>query len=529
MRCLTIGLVLFLAPLAQSAPTYWQDVRPLLRKHCTVCHSAKHIDEVDVSAGLALDTPMAIAKGSKLPVVAKQGAQSLLVTILRDKNPRRQMPLDADPLSDADVQILRDWIDAGMPLGTEPLSVSDPIVRAAITRRGTVVYPTKIVLPKTLAVAGVRSPVDLTLPIGPLSPISGLAYSPDGSLLAVGTYGSVTIWNLATGQPVKMLTNVLGSVNDIRFRPDGKWLAVSGGQPAARGDIRIYQVSDWKLLATLGGYTDVVASMAFSPDGTQLVGTSFDKTVRLWDMATFQSVGTFTGHSDFVYSVAFDPKGEWFVTASKDRTCRIIDRKTLKSRLTLSGMDQEVLAVAVSPDGKSIVSSGLEPQMHWWDAQTGERTKKVAGHDVAVYELSFAGDGNLVASAAADKTVRLWNPATGAQIRSLLALSQAYTVSLRPDGKQIAAGGFDGQVRIWEPMAGRQLVQLTSAPGPNSTINWLASTPEGFINGSGTWLKAAQWRLAEKPWKGSSLSPAATQPDAIRQAFRGEKLGEPGF
>ena len=149
--------------------------------------------------------------------------------------------------------------------------------------------------------------------------------------------------------------------------------------------------------------------------------------------------------------------------------------------------------------------------------------------------VAWSPDGARIAVGSCDGVLRIWD-ALAPQAAPLATVDHTggtdkavISVVFSDDGSRIASAGFDGQVRIWEPMAGRQLVQLTSAPGPNSTINWLASTPEGFINGSGTWLKAAQWRLAEKPWQGSSLSPAATQPDAIRQAFRGEKLGEPGF
>ena len=35
-------------------PTYWKDIRPVLRKHCTVCHSAKNLKNLDVSGGLGV-------------------------------------------------------------------------------------------------------------------------------------------------------------------------------------------------------------------------------------------------------------------------------------------------------------------------------------------------------------------------------------------------------------------------------------------------------------------------------------------
>ena len=55
-----------------AEPTYWADVRPILRKHCTVCHSERKLAEVELSAGLALDKPENIRKGSqngKVPVL----------------------------------------------------------------------------------------------------------------------------------------------------------------------------------------------------------------------------------------------------------------------------------------------------------------------------------------------------------------------------------------------------------------------------------------------------------------------------
>src|SRR5205814_432847 len=59
-----LAILIVSAAVAERAPaadpTYWQDVRPALRKHCTVCHSAKNLKELDVSGGLALDTYEAV-------------------------------------------------------------------------------------------------------------------------------------------------------------------------------------------------------------------------------------------------------------------------------------------------------------------------------------------------------------------------------------------------------------------------------------------------------------------------------------
>src|SRR5262249_49185823 len=157
------------------------------------------------------------------------------------------------------------------------------------------------------------------------------------------------------------LTNVLGAVNDLKFSPNGKLLAVAGGQPSARGDLRLFDTSEWKLLHSLGGHLDTVSCVAFNTDGSKLVSASFDKTVGLWDVKEARFLHSFRGHSDFVYAVAFGPDGSWYVTASKDRTGRIIDTATGKGLFTLSGTDQEVLAVAVLPGSGQVLAAGLDP------------------------------------------------------------------------------------------------------------------------------------------------------------------------
>lgn len=507
-------------------PTYWADVRPVLRKHCVVCHSERRLAEPDVSAELALDKLESIKKGGKngkVPVlVANKPDGSLLVTLLTTKDKKRAMPLDADPLSADEIAVIRKWVAAGAPEGTRPKEVGTvaPTGLARPVRKFDVVFGTKATLPKTAARPG---PLELTLKVGPLPPVAAVCFSPDGKLLASGVYGRVTIWDLATAQPVKVLTNVLGAVNDLKFSPDGKLLAVAGGQPSARGDLRLFDTTEWKLLHSLGGHLDTVSGVAFAPDGTKLASASFDKTVRLWDVKGAKPLHTYTGHSDFVYAVAFSPDGSWYVTASKDRTGRVVDAATGKGLFTLSGTDQEVLAVAVHPASGQVLAAGLDPQVSWYDPKTGERARRAGGPAQAAHEIAIDPRGTLVAVAGADGTVRTLDPKTAAQQKAVPAGSVVFAVALDAGAKRIASGGADGAVKVWDAADARLLVTLWD--GPND--DWLAVTPEGYFAGSNGVLAGGVWKAAGAPVTDARLLAPLRDPAQVGAAARGRKVTEP--
>ncbi|KAH9944909.1 WD40-repeat-containing domain protein [Amylocystis lapponica] len=124
----------------------------------------------------------------------------------------------------------------------------------------------------------------------------------------------------------------------------------------------------------LQGHTSGITSVAFSPDGKQIVSGSRDQTIRIWNAATGESImQPLQGHTSGITSVAFSPDGKQIVSGSWDRTIRIWNAATGESIMQpLQGHTDMITSVAFSPDGKQIVSGSYNKTIRIWDAATGE-------------------------------------------------------------------------------------------------------------------------------------------------------------
>jgi hypothetical protein len=146
--------------------------------------------------------------------------------------------------------------------------------------------------------------------------VSGVAFSPDGRLLASCDDETVRLWDPATGAEKRTLTGHTGRVNGVAFSPDGRLLASCDDET-----VRLWDPATGAEKRTLTGHTGRVNGVAFSPDG-RLLASCDDETVRLWDPATGEHQRTLTGHSGAAKGVAFSPDGQLLASCSDDKTVR---------------------------------------------------------------------------------------------------------------------------------------------------------------------------------------------------------------
>jgi hypothetical protein len=88
--------------------SYAKDVQPILESRCSQCHMGEHVNK-----DLHMDTYEALLTGSQNGPVIIPGnaAGSLLV----QKVASGKMPKRGPQLTPVQIQIIKDWIDAGAP------------------------------------------------------------------------------------------------------------------------------------------------------------------------------------------------------------------------------------------------------------------------------------------------------------------------------------------------------------------------------------------------------------------------------
>ena len=251
-------------------------------------------------------------------------------------------------------------------------------------------------------------------------------------------------------------------INDIAYSPDGTKLAVAGGN-----GIWLYDAQTGHELVQFAGHTDTVTvhNVAFRPDGKTIVsaGTSYDQTIRIWDVNTGRNLRTFKYQ---VFDVAFSPDGKMIVSGSPDKNLYLLDADTGKLVRTLSGHTDFVWSVAFSPDGKTIASRSQDKTIRLWDANTGKllRTLTMDTH-LPKYFLNiviFSPDGKVIASVGNDRTICLWDANTGKRLRTIARNTTPFhkNLAFSPDGSMIACNNWL-DIDLWDVNNGKLLRTLT--------------------------------------------------------------------
>ncbi len=350
-----------------------------------------------------------------------------------------------------------------------------------------------------------------------LDTVSGLALSPDGSILASlsGTLSPpdpklgrvlrpdkfVRLWDIRTGDLLRRLT-VSGekvvpgwgeSGFHIAFTPDGKQVLAASDLDST---LCCWDAATGRELRQLRFGRATLNAFAVSPDGRQLavaLGAPGGSVLRLFDFRSGKELAPVPGHSAGVSLVAVSPDGRLAATSSGyvgGNDVLLWDAATGRSSHLLHGHEGELYALAFA-DGRTLLSASTDRTLRARDTDTGKQTRELA-LAVGRPEWGFSPDRKLLAVAAdlrsgGDNTVLLIDVATGKTVQTLTHPSQVRQAVIASDGRTVYTCSRDRLVRAWDMATGLELRRFPAAESGDSDPNWgagafgAALTPDGTV------------------------------------------------
>jgi WD40 repeat protein len=331
-------------------------------------------------------------------------------------------------------------------------------------------------------------------------------FAPDGkTIVAAGQDGAIRLFELATGKERgKLAADKAGPALDAFFAPDGKQLFLVYQNEVALWDlhggkqIRRFPMGAVEADSPFRKRYDRAPAppLALSPDGRTLALPD-RATVTLWDVASGKSVPLTEGHRDQIDSVAFAPEGGQILTGSADGSLALWEVSTGKQARVFTLPDPgpggpgamrmrelmlEVFRVRgqFSPDGKTIAGLAWGGRPSLWDAQTGKLRCHLGDVSGGGYtSFAYSPDGRFVAGNGPGGALVLWSTATGKQAREFVWMPRAeqiqpgmrleagaYATAFAPGGRVVLGGamlveqaGLKVLVQGWELASGRPRLQ----------------------------------------------------------------------
>lgn len=277
----------------------------------------------------------------------------------------------------------------------------------------------------------------------------GLAYAPDGRMLAVAGPGGITLLHaVGLANPRRLKGGAWAWC--VAYAPDGSSLAAGG----LDGTVRLWEVGEAMEFAppsrTLSGPASGVRTLAYAPDSQTLAAGDDRGRLHFWTVADGARRPTIDAGNRAVHCLAWAPKGHMLAAGYADGSVRLwrADDGTLLETIRPAG--GPVLSLALAPDGEIGFSGEADGRIRLWRTANGRVLHEAWGHQGAVASLVCAPDGAWLASGGQDGTIRLWQTQNGAPLGQVAGhTGWVWGLALAPQTPMLASVGRDQTVRLW--------------------------------------------------------------------------------
>ncbi|MEO1654732.1 MAG: hypothetical protein AAFU64_14390 [Bacteroidota bacterium] len=327
---------------------------------------------------------------------------------------------------------------------------------------------------------------ELVIQSGHYEAINGLAFSPNGKVLASASKDEkIIVWDVASGKEFRKLLGHKKEVSSVIFSLDNQVLISGGG----RLDPSLI-FWDWKKGQMLHkidkAHSNAIEAVALSPDGKLLL-TSTYRELKAWDTQTYQlrfEIGSRgTSYDDMlirhtINDIVFSPDGKTFALGTAAKRLHFFNTSDFQliQTIDLKATESLAQALAYSANGKILYHTGSMDQIVARDARNGNIMETWEGigsgspcpcEIVPKAALVFTGCGG---------KLRLQSLKNGEKLLEAEYFSSNKAVAFDPEAKVIALAGTTidqfHQIKLIDPQNGAIIQTLKGYPGKITSLDF---------------------------------------------------------
>jgi WD40 repeat protein len=291
----------------------------------------------------------------------------------------------------------------------------------------------------------------------PTSPVTALAFNPDGTALLSGGSRGIEVRSPEDGRVRGRIDLAFPKISSIAFDSGGRRLAVGGGTPGVGGEVQVWEWPGQRKMFTLTNDVDIVTGVAFDRDGGSLGVAYADHSARVWRLAKDGQSTTgmmeLAGHAGPVLAIGFSPSDQSIVTASADRSVKVWASDDGRLLRTFTHHTEAVHALVFRPGWSAgggpvtCATAGDDRSIRIWQPEIGRMVRIVRQHQGPVLALAYSADGTRLFSAGTEGIVRCFDSSSDTLLATRTVNTDwIYTLALAPDGSRLACGLWSGDV-----------------------------------------------------------------------------------
>lgn len=277
-------------------------------------------------------------------------------------------------------------------------------------------------------------------------PITDLAFSPDGKSLVHCSQKGLQIFSWPELSLQKSVSVSFANLQCFKFSPDGKQLAVGGGNPSEEGIVEVFSWPECRSQMELSNHDDSVLSIVWR-NNRYLVSAGLDRLVTEWDVETKKPIKTYRGHSRGVSAACILNNGE-MVTAGHDQSVRVWNGDTGALVRSLNQHSKPVNSIAVCPaiaDRPMVATAAGDRTIRFWQPTIGRMVRYVRLESEPL-DIAWISESEIVASCVDGQTRRVDTENVKVLETIPVMKGWAYAVAAHPNDGTIAIAGSDGQL-----------------------------------------------------------------------------------